>query len=97
MKCKCCGEEYIEDDSHNWGPPPYYGWHHLYGECFLCFCYTLFGGWLGPPTGRTDWKPYPIGSKPEVVPINQYTPRDFGYDEDNQNELPGPMDLDIPF
>jgi hypothetical protein len=61
MKCKACGCTYdemggIESDCDQermiYFAPPWHGWHYLFGECLLCFCYSLFGGLLEPAGGK---------------------------------------------
>jgi hypothetical protein len=44
--CKNCQREYGEFDQAEWSQPPYEGWHPMYGECYLCFCYAMFGGMM---------------------------------------------------
>ncbi len=51
MICRTCRRPYAHDDAATAYPgsgPPFHGWHHAFGECFLCFCYAIFGGLMGP-------------------------------------------------
>lgn len=43
--CKSCGRPFGDDDNENYEG---YGWHPMFGDCYLCFCCHLFGGALEP-------------------------------------------------
>lgn len=87
--CKRCGDPYADDDHRMFAfrvmptdsdvdyptidNGPYYGWMPTYSECFLCFCYALFGGMCEPWPGLGAWNPYPIDPHgPPCPPQNVY-------------------------
>lgn len=56
MICKTCKNPYTANSAHEFEAAPHLGWHPNYGNCYLCFLFAMFGGYL-EPTVRHDGEP----------------------------------------